>query len=175
MAVGRDRKRPSLGLSERHHRPAGIQAFRDGKGPSTMMRIVFYWYDHHTDKLIADALAQSIRSHGDTVTVLPRSDFEPDRLGDFDVVFTRGISESRPIMHECLAKGVHVVYCDKGYFSRGWNDEQASYRLSVNSFHPLRYFQMRPRPADRWEALGVSLRPREQNGQNIVFASIPPK
>lgn len=140
-----------------------------------MMRVVFYWVDHQTDRLIAEALSRGIRSHGDTVTVLPRSAFRSDGLNDFDVVFTRGISESRPIMNRCLEKGVHVVYCDKGYFSRGWNDERASYRLSVNSFHPLRYFQTRPRPADRWDQLGLSLSPRRKTGRNIVFASIPPK
>lgn len=140
-----------------------------------MMRVAFYWYDHETDLLIAEALCRSIRSHGDEVTVLPRASFDPDQPTDFDVVFTRGISESRPIMHHCLEKGINVVYCDKGYFSRGWNDERASYRLSVNSFHPLRYFQARPRPADRWEALGVPLLSRQRTGRNIVFASIPPK
>ncbi len=139
------------------------------------MRILFYWYEHHTDQLILNALGQSIRSHGDTVTVLPKSSFHPDQLAGVDAVFTRGIAESRPIMNSCMERGVHVVYCDKGYFGRGWNDENAYYRLSVNSFHPLHYFQAVPRPPDRWKRLGIALKPRQKTGQAVVFASIPSK
>ena len=140
------------------------------------MRVLFYWYDHDSDRLIFEALGRAMRSEGDAVHVIPKQEFKPEQLAGFDAVFTRGISEiSRMIMDSCLEKGVSVIYCDKGYVNRGWNNESAYYRFSVNGFHPLHYFQRTPRPPDRWEKLGVTLAPRQQNGQAIVFAGIPQK
>ncbi|MBI3315706.1 MAG: hypothetical protein HYZ87_01855 [Candidatus Omnitrophica bacterium] len=139
------------------------------------MRVAFFWYDFYTDKLIFEALKHSMEKDGHVVEMIPRNHFLAEMATSYDIVCTRGISESRPVMNACFEKGVNVIYCDKSYVNRGWNDAGAHYRFSVNSFHPLHYFQKDPHPSDRWEKLGIDRLPRQNGGKYIVYASIPQK
>ncbi|MBI3315707.1 MAG: hypothetical protein HYZ87_01860 [Candidatus Omnitrophica bacterium] len=142
------------------------------------MRVAIYCQNGDPSHVvIAESLGKSIRKQGDTFEFLPIRKFQADQIRAFDAVITYHITLSKPIMDACLKSRVHVIYYDKGYTHRGWRGlrEKAYYRFSVNAFHPLHYFQSRPRPSDRWQALGIELKKPSQKGKEVIFAGCSQK
>lgn len=123
------------------------------------MKAVFFAADKDRERRLAEALADGLRVHGDRLKV--RGAGPPWTL-DADVVCAFGV-KSQDLLHRCWRHGVHSVLFDKGY-TRGTRH----LRAAVDSIHPLDAFQV-GRPPNRWESLGIDLRPRSQ-GQRIIFA-----
>lgn len=59
--------------------------------------------------------------------------------------------------------GKPIIFFDKGYSRGGF------FRVAVNCFQPLAYFQNTPRPSDRFEALGIKPRHYGADGGYILF------
>ena len=143
------------------------------------MRILFYISPNQSERKNFDFIAQGMRRHDEHVTVLDKSFPNPSVVADYDVVFiSRVVDTSLRLMNACLAYGTHFVYFDKAYLSRGgWRSEHPAVyrRFSLDSFHPFHYFQSVPHPPDRWEALGIKLRPLRKTGEHIVVAGCSQK
>jgi len=95
-------------------------------------------------------------------------------LGETTVAITTGVKyPSRRIIEEHAMLGKKFICVDKGY-KRGRGSDPAAkmsyYRASVGGFQPLDYFQMIPRPSDRWDRLGFVIEPRKKGGRDIIYA-----
>lgn len=141
------------------------------------MRVLIYYYSNQPHKTLVRSLIKGLKKHGEACETKFILDYEPDQVKDADVVLAYNILSGPKIIQACLERNVDVVYYDKGYFSRGWDTDSADvyYRFSVNEFHPLHYFQSIPRPPDRWQELGIELKPRRTAGNDIVFAGCSAK
>lgn len=83
----------------------------------------------------------------------------------------RGTGE---ILRECERTGENYIYCDHSYFKQHRCDLSASrqngyFRLVQND----RYARdIGSRPSDRWEALGVKVKPWRKTGKHIVVVPV---
>ena len=140
------------------------------------MRALLYHHTNRGEQALTKHLSQGLRREDDEFKILPKEDFHPEQLEGVDVVFTGRVVTSGYIMEACAARGINFIYFDKGYFHRGWktDDPDIYYRFSINSFQPLSYFQAIPRPADRWNKLGIRLKPRTR-GERILITGCSQK
>lgn len=125
------------------------------------MRFAFHVRQPFTRQLLlVDAVRQGAGVHGDDVRCVRGFEgIDPEA----DALILYGIGGiSRQIFDAYRAAGRRVVFFDKGY-SRG-----AAFRVSVNSFQPLGYFQC-GRPTDRFDALGVRLEPYRIGGDVVLL------
>lgn len=125
------------------------------------MRIVWHQRPHLERKLeIAHAFAQGL-SGDDTLRIVHGFD-GVEKDADALVLFgIGGIAKS--IWLDYLFAGKRLILIDKGYSRR-----TGHWRVSVNAFQPLAYFQQQ-RSAERFERLGVTLAPYEARGDAILF------
>lgn len=138
------------------------------------MKIVVYRTDNPKERNIADAmyagaLAQSLECE------IRRMEEYVDPTDDTDVAMMIGVKgKSKRCMNEHLACGKHVIYVDKGYIR--YKEQgvvrtmRQLWRFSVDSFQPIKYFQNKPRPSDRWDVLGIKMHPRYTDGEHVMFA-----
>ena len=115
---------------------------------------------------IARMLGQGVQSHGDTFELVDPAEY-PAPNKETDVAVMVGVKGySRKLFDDHLAVGKQVIYIDKGYLGhRG-----RYYRMSVNSFQPLSYFQSIPRLSDRLKTHNIKLQPMRKNGSHIMIA-----
>jgi hypothetical protein len=111
--------------------------------------------------LLVDALRAGAAIHGDDVRCV--RGFEAVEPVDGLILFGIG-GISRQIFDAYRATGRHVVFFDKGYTRGG----SGHFRVAVNAFQPLAYFQT-GRPADRFDALDLELRPYKAGGRVILL------
>lgn len=141
------------------------------------MRVLIYQHKNRGEQALARSIGLGIQKEGDALRILSKTEFDPRDLENADIVFTGRLSTSGPVMEACAARGVNFVYFDKGYFYRGWktDDPGVYYRFSINAFQPLDYFQLIPRPGDRWKKLDVRVLPRQKRGSRIVVTGCSQK
>jgi len=135
------------------------------------MRILLY--ERQSGEMeVVTALAEGMRRLGEECVIRSKREYDAAQLEGLDLVVTGRIAASMHIMDDCRARGVDVLYFDKGYFGRGWKQEAGDpfFRFAINDYHPTAYFQDVPRPSDRWESLGIPLHKRRKNGKHVVFA-----
>ena len=127
------------------------------------MRLTFHLRQPFEKAMVlAEAVRAGATLHGDEIEIV--HGFE--RPGPAGLVLFGIGGMSRQIFDAYMAEGRPVVFWDKGYCRGGW------YRVAVNGFQPLEYFQLEPRPDDRWRALGLEPRPyhsRPPNGAEAVL------
>ncbi len=118
------------------------------------------------------AFAEGLKCYGLSSDTVSKTAYSPDLLKGAGLLVTGRLASSEQILKDAQAQNVNFVYFDKGYTHRGWKTKnpEVYFRFSVNGFHPLDYFQDIPRRANRWDKLGILLKPRRKNGENIVFA-----
>jgi hypothetical protein len=109
-------------------------------------------------KALAHAVQRGAAKHGDTVEI--EYGFEQVRVGGL-VLFGIG-GMAREIYDAYRMAGRPIVFWDKGYSRGDW------YRVAVNSFQPLDYFQA-DRPPDRLAQLGLNPVPYEVRGDAILL------
>lgn len=130
-------------------------------------RFVFYV----SEKLRSHQWGANIRAgaavHGDIVEFIPKVEYKtpPDYC---DGGGNLGLSkQSKRLMAGYLAAGKHFLFFDKGYFGRG-----EYWRVSVDGWQPVKYFQRFMRPYDRFDVF--KLEPLDRNDVpedgHIVFA-----
>jgi len=143
------------------------------------MRLLFYHTPNKGELPLVEALMEGARRHGvecESRIIDPYADnpvVDDEEISRADAVFTsRSLLYARAVMEACSRLKTNYVYYDKGYFNRGWKTDvpDVYYRFSVNSFHPLDYFQSVPRPSDRWNKLGIELKKPQKNGRHVIFA-----
>jgi Methyltransferase domain len=128
-------------------------------------RFAFYTTEKARTKYWGEILALGAKVHGDVVDLMPKSDMLPP---DYDGGGSLGLSMStRRALDAHLEAGRHYLLFDKGYFGRGMY-----WRVSVDAWQPLAYFQRFKRAPDRFKELGIrteSFQKASDEGP-IVFA-----
>ena len=127
------------------------------------MRLAFHYRMPFTRQAtLLNAVMAGALLHDDVVLPAPEGAINVQAKVDGLVMFGIG-GHSRSVYDAYLNAGKKVVFFDKGYARGG------IYRVSVNSFQPLHYFQKEPRPRDRWDKLGLELKPYADEGDSILF------
>jgi hypothetical protein len=98
-------------------------------------------------------------------------DYKYDVLHDGMTPVLRGILKYK-IMQKCLADNKDFYYVDSGYVGNNINKKNPMgnklyHRIVKND---LQQNEIRPRPNDRWQALGINLQPRKF-GKKIIIAA----
>lgn len=131
-------------------------------------RFAFYHSSKIRTQMFGRMLAEGARRHGDTVDLILQENFQLDHLEKFDGGANLGMALAcKRLMDAYRGAGRHFIYFDKGYF-----DRDKYWRLSIDGWQPLSYFQRFKRGPDRMKRLNIKLGDRRKSteGMNIVLA-----
>jgi len=133
------------------------------------MKVAFFASDKPRERILADAVLTGAKRHGHQVEMVPLGqELEP---GTYDVICMFGVkSNLRWKAHR--AEGSTLIMFDKGYSrdgNTGASKKWEYFRFSVNDHHPTRFLMERDFPEDRWNALGLTIRPWRQQGEHIII------
>lgn len=111
---------------------------------------------------IALAVYKGAQLCGDEVVIF-RPDWVPhlveQLIQDGDALIFWGIGGNAKVHHDAFVKaGKRTIMLDKPY-TRRFNSPSRLLRVSIDNIHPTAYFQLRPRPDDRWKALKANPKP----------------
>lgn len=126
------------------------------------MRIKFFVAEKDRNYGIAEAMAEGAKVHGDEVEVIPQGLFQGpcDSIGACLGVKKAG----KRLLAAHLDAGCRFLFLDKSYMARAQH-----LRISIDAWQPTAYFQSN-RPPDRFERLGLEVRPLSCKGNEILFA-----
>jgi hypothetical protein len=97
-----------------------------------------------------------------------------DQLRDekADIVWLYGLGPAKPVFdaHE----GAVRIVGDKGYF-HGCGVDDKYFRISVNAQQPDAHMLLRERPSDRWQKLGIKVKPVDKLGDYVLLCGMGPK
>lgn len=128
------------------------------------MKITLYLSDKGRERELGDALAAGFRKHGDDVETIATQDYTQPK-GDTQVAVMVGVKgQSKRIFEDYRRSARHTLLVDKSYFGRG-----EYHRLSLDGFQP-RYAHLSPRSPERFDRLGVELKPKRTKGNHVIFA-----
>lgn len=138
------------------------------------MKIVVYRSDKPHERNLADAICAGALAHGMDGEIRRMAEYI-DPTDDTDVAVMIGVKgRSKDCMRDHLLCGKHIIYVDKGYIRYKEQGVVKSmphlWRFSVDAFQPTNYFQKNPRPSDRWDILGITMHPRYEEGDCIMYA-----
>jgi hypothetical protein len=132
-------------------------------------KFAFYATEKARSQRFGSLLAAGARKHGDIVEFHRKDDYTKPLEG-FDGCGNLGLSRAaKTLTSGYLAAGKHYLFFDKGYFIRN-----EYWRVSVDAWQPLAYFQRFKRAADRWRRLRLPLQDPQEIEQEheapILFA-----
>jgi hypothetical protein len=136
------------------------------------MKIIFWCSDKPHERLLADAFVHGARALGDECIVRP---LQPEVVvEDCDLACMVGVKSRETFWAHWNAK-IHTLYFDKGYTrhsAAGPVKVWEYWRVSVDGHQPTLYFMDVPRPSDRFDKLGLTIKPwREPSKKgHIVIA-----
>ena len=134
------------------------------------MKVAAYARQETEDhQAVARAIVKGALGQGEDAWMFGKAD--PQRQENADVVTIFGIGgDARQIWD--ANEGKRRILLDKPY-ARGRGRPGATrysfVRVAVDGFQPLPYFQRKPRPPDRWVALGMDVRPYRIKEGPILF------
>lgn len=131
------------------------------------MRVCFYHSDKPRERILADAVLEGARVHGDEGYKVPAG--QP--IGDCDIACMVGV-KSREAIQWCWNRGIHTVYFDKGYLRRSLKGPVKTWqywRVAVDAHHPTEYVAQAKHPGDRFEHFELEIKPWRE-GKNVVIA-----
>lgn len=88
-----------------------------------------------------------------------------------DVVWLYGMGEALPVFHH--HKDALRLVGDKGYFCGCGTEKHL--RVSVNAQQPDKHLRLREHSPDRFNSLGIDIKPVENRGSHILLCGIGPK
>lgn len=139
------------------------------------MKIVFYAADKPREHMLALALEQGAKKHGDTLEMRRTADYGetddgddrkyPGPSPDTDVACTFGVKgRSLQVIRDHRQMKLPTLYFDKGYTrDKGECGHTLHSRISINSSEPTAYMMREAMPLDRWKKLGLKLHRRDVN------------
>ena len=134
------------------------------------VRVHFFKSDKSREWLLADAVLAGAARHGCVVT--SSSLGEPYDPADYDVACFVGV-KSRELFREHHRTGAHVLMRDKGYSRHkaktpvgGWE----YWRISIDAHHPTARLASLDMPSDRFDALGLEVKPWRTDGDHVLIA-----
>ena len=126
------------------------------------MKLMFHYKDlerNSKQQAVMEAVVTGAKEHGDTVIPTPGWYDIPEHV---DGCVILGFGKVNKWVYDAYINAHNVVYWDTGYIGTG------HWRVSVNSHQPLNYLMAVNRPSDRWDRLGVKIKPYKQ-GTHILF------
>lgn len=119
-------------------------------------------------------MAEGIRRVGDKPRLINE---EYKGTVDADAAVFYGFQPSlRRCMRDYVLAGKHAVHIDLGYWSRRYRGNRYGYhRFSINSHHPVDYFQKVKHPQDRADELGITLEHWKNGGSYILLCGMSDK
>ncbi|KES23083.1 hypothetical protein [Pseudomonas sp. AAC] len=135
------------------------------------MKIAIYARDQH---VAAEALAAGLKLHGHRAIFRSLPDYGDNCQEQFDLVMVVGLrGRGQRIFSEYTEAGVPVVVVDYGYLNRvnGVDDYvDGNWQVSLGGLNMIPAFEC---PPDRFEALGLSIRPPvERNGPVVLCGQV---
>lgn len=133
------------------------------------MRVCFWHSDKPRERLLADAFLDGVRAHGDEGEA--RALEGVPTVADCEVAVMVGV-KSRGLFRAHWAAGTHILYMDKGYTRHAARSPVKLWeywRTAVDAHQPLSSLAI-DRPADRWERLGLELKPWRTEGRHVILA-----
>lgn len=136
-------------------------------------RVRFYKLTGHKfDAGIEAAFGPGVLACGDDYSVEPLEKFTVP-ADDVDIAVFLGVkNNTRDVFNSYLDAGKHAVIWDKGYTRiRGGPLKTLYWRSSVDCFQPHRYLFDQPFKNDRWDKLGIRIKPMQKvkPEQRILF------
>jgi hypothetical protein len=109
------------------------------------------------------AMAKGIARCGDDVAV--RTDLD-NRMEGFDVAILWGfVASCQNVIKSCRTAGIPFLFFDMGYWAR----DKGFFKVACNDRHPDKYFMRRPKPADRFNRLGLTIEPWQRNTTGYIL------
>lgn len=129
---------------------------------------------HKRSELIAEAVEAGLKHIGEKVVVRNCEDYDGIE-GDYSVHY--GLSGNLHRIFNDYRESSTAIYFDLGYWQRRIKTRFDGYhKISVNSRHPTEYFQRFRHPYDRFQQLGVEIKPWKKNPNGkILVAGISQK
>lgn len=137
----------------------------------TNYHFAFYSSEKERSQTWGAYLQEGARVHGDTVTLKLGSEFNatPEEMAEFDGGMILGMARAGHRVKDAYlaTPNKHFVYFDKGYWQRN-----IYWRMSIDEWQPLRYFQRFLRAPDRFEALREEIKPQRNSRPEfkVLFA-----
>lgn len=120
---------------------------------------------------VCRAMAEGIGNVGDKIELRSDHDF---RMKGFDAAVFWGYWEPCQLVERsCREAGIPFVYVDLAY----WKRERGYFKAAVNARHPDAYLMNWAAPGDRWDSLGVKIKPwrKSTDRSSIVVAGMSGK
>lgn len=126
-------------------------------------RFAFYTSSKARTINFAEMLSRGASAHGDRIELIDQKYFGPDQLKVFDGGANLGLARAcKRLFDSYLDANKHFLFFDKGYTKEGF------WRVSVDAWQPLAYFQRFMRPGDRFAKSGMRLNKRRKRDGNTV-------
>ena len=152
------------------------------------LKVVFYASAKPREIMLAKALTEGCRRHGDELEIRWTSDYGENEQGDdlkypgpsqdTHVACTFGVKgKSLWIMRDHLAVGKSTLLLDKGYTRQKGNDEAGHTlysRISINAGDPSDYMMLKKRSGDRWDQTKITPvehQPKPSSGTVLICGS----
>jgi hypothetical protein len=148
-----------------------------------MTNVIMYAADKPREIMLARALEQGVREHGDTFEIRRKAEYgeNPDGTDrryvgptrDTDVAVVFGVKGDQ-IFWDHKALGIPVIYIDKGWSrdTKGGEGHTLYSRCAINASSPIHYMMDMKVPHDRLERLRIEFKPRRSGeGGHIIYAS----
>jgi len=139
------------------------------------LRVAFYALTgHRFDKGISGAFASGVLACGDDYIQPRLEEYTGTPDPNVDVAVFLGVkNNTRDVFRSYLAAGKAAVIWDKGYTRiRGGPLKTLYWRVSVNAFQPHHYLFNTPHDSERWERLGLKIKPMKperKTGQGRIL------
>lgn len=136
--------------------------------------VVWWLRGNSRSQIIARALQKGGRQVGYRAIIRSEGQFDGVRG---DVAAFYGYQKNMPvIMKEYLKAGKKVVFVDLGYWLRRHGGRFTGFhKVAIDGRHPTPEFLDRPRPAYRFAACKVQIKPYRKKGNHIILAGMSEK
>ena len=135
------------------------------------LRICIFRSDKPRERFLTEAMLAGIKNHGDEAEIRPLTG-EAQTADGCDVATMVGVKSKR-LFQANWPKGIHTLMLDKGYIRenpagevKGWK----YWRVAIDGHHPTQYLAQMNCPPDRWERLGIKMKPWRAKGRHVIFA-----
>src|ERR1044071_662708 len=128
-------------------------------------------YHHGPDRIfrLAQHFANGCSAHGIKCEI---QHIDAAKAEPYDVVWLYGLGSARAVFD--LHPDAMRIVGDKGYFHEQRFAEKY-FRISINAQQPDWHIQLVKHPADRFEKLGIKVKPVESRGNYILLCGMGPK
>ena len=124
-------------------------------------QVTFYHSDLPPELSIMEAFGLGVEANGGKFRQVHLSQYTeesgPDDWTECAVLF-KVKDNTRKIFFDHRDAGLRVIHVDSGYLQ-----PDHYYKVSLDALHPTEYFRASPRPQDRWERLGLEMKPWKGN------------